>query len=182
MKKFLSTASVAVFLFCFTAGQSFAATTSDTKADVTITAGDRDITIDSDQSFDPVQLNGQSQNTEATPGSLKVVDATGSGSGWHVMVSADQMHSDTHKIPAGSLTLFSPSAVTAEGTTSAKPIATSGKWFIDSGSAVNVLSADNGTGMGTFETTFDKLALTVPADTFAGDYQTTLNWEIVTGP
>jgi hypothetical protein len=161
-------------------------------------------------------LNGQSQTLNAQMNPFSVVDATGSGSGWNVTVAGDSSasHSDVFaqycpgpgacggdpagyvsggaSLAADSLTLSSTGAgFTAQnGTTGTAPTHQCGSGcFVDHASAVKVLSAASGAGMGTWQASSwgaSSLALAAPTTVKALPasevYHLDLVWTLNTGP
>jgi hypothetical protein len=136
-------------------------------------------------------LNGQAQTLNAAMNNFSVVDATGSGSGWHVSVQGDSsaLHSAVFKqyctqalcgtdalgyvtsgstLAADSLVLSSTGAsfTALNGTTGTAPTHQCGSGCnVDSASAVNVVSAATNAGMGTYSTASygaSSLALSAP--------------------
>jgi hypothetical protein len=136
-------------------------------------------------------LNGQAQTLNAAMSNFSVVDATGSGSGWHVSSQGDSsaLHSAVFKqyctqalcgsdvlgyltggstLAADSLVLTSTGAgfTALNGTTGIAPTHQCGSGCnVDSASAVNVVSAATNAGMGTYSTASygaSSLALSAP--------------------
>ena len=170
---------------------SFASTASDT-TQFAVTAGALAFGTAPDVPDLPgLTLNGQSQTLNAAMNNFSVVDATGSGSGYHVSVQGDSsaLHSAVFKqyctqalcgsdvlgyvvsgftLAANSLTLSSSGAsFTAQnGTTGTAPTHQCGSGCnVDSASAVNVISAATNAGMGTYATASygaSSLALSAP--------------------
>lgn len=172
-----------------TAGFAAPAFADDTN--VTVTGGLLDITTPpAVDNFAPVTLNGTAQTTPATLGGFQVNDATGSGDGWKVTVQADQFteHDGTDYVPSGrtldtsSLIMAAPAVALAGDTTSPAPEITAGEYPIDAGSAVTIASAATGTGMGMYDFTESALTLSIPTDTYANTYRSTVTVSAVTGP
>ena len=164
-----------------------------------------------------VTLNGQAQTTNQTMANFSVSDATGSGSGYNVTVVgnaaggkspvfaqycnsgsncgsdlANSYVSGGQVLPANSLTLNSTSAgFTAQnGTTGTQPThSCNAGCFMDAASAVKVVSAASGAGMGTYLTngyTGTSLALATPSTlrTLPTNevYRVDLVWSLNSGP
>jgi WxL domain surface cell wall-binding len=106
-------------------------------------------------------------------------------------------------LPTGSLTLNTPLTVTSYkinqgdvgATTSKTPIALQTPTAIDNGSAVTVLDAPVGAGMGAYQLSFptnNAFTLTVPASTVTVDptnypgtatpFSSTITWTVSSGP
>ena len=162
-----------------------------------------------------VTLNGQAQSTNSQMTNFSVADATGSGSGYNVTVVGDTAGGKSpvfkqyctvancgadpagyvtggKTLAANSLTLNSTSAgFTAQsGTTGTAPTQScNAGCFMDAGSAVKVISAATGAGMGTFQTsgyTASSLALATPSNVSVLPtnevYQVDLVWSLNSGP
>jgi len=160
-------------------------------------------------------LNGQAQTLNTTMNNFSVNDATGSGSGWNVTVNGDSsaLHSAVFKqyctqatcgsdilgyvtggstLAADSLTLNSTSASFSaqNGTTGTAPTHQCGSGCnVDSSSAVKIVSAASGAGMGTYATTgytSTSLALAAPTTVKALPanevYHLDLVWTLSSGP
>ena len=145
-KLFATVSTLAIIGSALVGGQSaFAATTA-------IEGGSLSFgTQPSVDNFGSVTLNGQVQNSTAAVSAFTVIDATGTGDGWNVVVKADQFTDSANGItlPTNSIDIDLPT-VTAD--TGASELATiskaSGK--IDSSTGVKILSAAEGGGMGTY--------------------------------
>ena len=161
-------------------------------------------------------LNGQAQTLNAQMNNFSVIDATGSGSGWNVTVQGDSSasHSAVFKqycpsatcgtdtgpgyitggatLAANSLTLASTGAsFTAQnGTTGTAPAhQCASACNVDSGTAVKIVSAASGAGMGTYATSSwsgTSLALTAPTTIKVLQtnevYHLDLVWSLNSGP
>ena len=164
-----------------------------------------------------VALAGQAQTTSSSMANFAVADATGSGSGWNVTVIGDGSggHSAVFKqycsngasacggdaansyvsggqaLAANSLTLSSTGASFSaqNGTTGTAPThSCASGCFVDAASAVKVVSAASGAGMGTYQTNYAANALslatasttkTLPANEV---YRIDLVWSLNSGP
>jgi hypothetical protein len=158
-------------------------------------------------------LNGQAQTLNTTMNNFSVADATGSGSGWNVTVNGDASggHSAVFKqyctvvgcggagyvgggqtLAADSLTLNSTSAsfTALNGTTGTAPTyqCNSG-CSVDNATAVKIVSAASGAGMGTYQTsgfTGTSLALSAPTTIQALPanevYHLDIIWSLNSGP
>ena len=168
--------------------------------------------------FGPVTLNGQAQTLNGQMADFAVQDATGSSAGWNVTVVGDgsagksavfkqycsngasACGSDAANsyvtgglaLSADSLTLNSTGAgFTAQnGTTGTAPThSCNSGCFVDSASAVKVVSAASGAGMGTYQAnnfSSSSLALSTPASLTvlpANEiYRLDLVWSLNSGP
>lgn len=187
---------------------AFAATTA---ATATISAGSLSVTAPSIQStFPALTLNGQTQQIKATLGSWQVVDATGTGDGWHVDLQASQLTeaapsggwasgTSAKIIPLGSLALSGTRSVTAgSGSTAVNgtggPLLQNQSAPIDVSTPVQILDTQANYGMGTYTITEPSGGLTLtlqPATSYtdpknypssATPYTTTLSYSVVSSP
>lgn len=177
-------------------GNVFAATSDSTTATVSVLKGDLfidqpDATVD----MGSVMKNGLIQTVKADLGTMIVGDYTGTGSGWHVTASATAFTQTNgtsgYTLPTNTFKINGVGTITQTVGGGTLPTVTSGSpWIIDSG-AMSILSAGVGAGMGEFNVTFPAEALELEIDT-AGDvtdpvvdpttFQSTITWNIVTGP
>jgi hypothetical protein len=166
--------------------------------------------------FSPLTLNGQAQTLNAQMSNFAVTDGTGSGTGWNVTVNGDSTGgnsavfkqycpnatcgSDTGPgyvtagatLAANSLTLNSTGAgFTAQNGTVGTPPSHScnSGCFVDSASAVKVISAAANAGMGTYQANSysgTSLALSTPSTVKALQanevYRVNLVWTLNSGP
>jgi hypothetical protein len=186
---------------------------SDT-ASFTVQAGTLSLTSAPDYpNFGALTLNGQSQTLSAQMGNFTVADGSGSGAGWNVTVIGDSgggkspvfkvycpnancgpdtgpgYVSGGATLPANSLTLTSTGAgfSALNGTTGTAPTHSCGSGcFVDSASAVKLISAATNAGMGTYQASgygASSLALVTPTtvkalqtnERYQVDLVTTLN-------
>ncbi|HET9920331.1 MAG TPA: WxL domain-containing protein [Ktedonobacteraceae bacterium] len=127
-------------------------------------------------------LDGTDQTLSYTlPVQLK--DATGSGSGWNLQISATALsdgvngHSAlTQQVSAASASCVSGNHCT--GATSATPPSYP---LVLSSTAQKFFSADANSGMGILNVS-TSLQVLVPGNTYAGTYTTTLTLAVVSGP
>lgn len=207
-KKVKASLAILAMLVGAFGGQAFAATSGTTTGTVGIESGGLSITappVTTD--FGNVTLTSGVVKPTAALGTLSVVDATGSGSGYKVNVSASQFTEVTPGggysgattakfLPLSSLKIAVPSAISATGGTSS-PVPTASiaaLTVIDSGAPVKLFSAAINEGMGSYDVTFPvaSLELTVDIATAQVDstnyvgvptpYSSTITWSIVTGP
>lgn len=114
-------------------------------------------------------------------GPIEVKDLTGQQEGWTLTVSATPLtRSDNYQLPGGTLTINPVTSTPSDINVNTQ------NNVIDNGSPVIVASADQGHGMGEYELTFANnevftLNLDV-AQAKEGDYESTITWNLVTGP
>ncbi|SET27175.1 WxL domain surface cell wall-binding [Oceanobacillus limi] len=137
--------------------------------------------------FTAVVLDGRTQETFADINDFTITDATGSGAGWNVIMSATQFTDPNTQrtLPAGSLSVKAPNLIANEGSgsTPADDIIKTGG-LIDDGAGTTILSAGTDEGMGSYTTSFDPDALTlnVPGGAYTGTYTSTVTVTINSGP
>jgi hypothetical protein len=146
-----------------------------------VTGGNLGITTPAAGDFIGVSLDGTAQQTTASLAGFSVTDPRGTGSGWHVTAQATQFTGSSHNLAASSLTMSQPS-VTPNGTTSPAPTVATGPYMIDVASAVQIASADTDQGMGQYDFGATTLTLTIPANTYADTYNSTVTISVVTAP
>jgi hypothetical protein len=136
-----------------------------------------------DISFSGFQLDGQDHSdvSGTTISAWTAVDATGTGSGWHVNVACSDFVNGSYSIPVGGLdvNLLDGDVAIVDGNT--KPTSSVTDWTALSQSGIAVLSAGVGEGMGSYVFT-PTFRLDVPAETYAGNYAAYITVTISTGP
>jgi hypothetical protein len=130
--------------------------------------------------FSPVTLNGTPVLTSVSIDPFSVVDSTGSGSGWNVLLTISDLTLGRSVIPASSMTMAAPLVTPADGAsmTGVAGHATSGN--LSSGE--KIVTADIGEGEGTYLVSPAVLTLTVPPDAIAGTYVAAATIAVVSGP
>ena len=125
-------------------------------------------------------LSGEDLVVSGDLGASTVVDATGSGAGWNLTVSMSPFTTAAGKtLPSGAaLTITGVSVVKNAGKA---PVNTVVYPVTVGASAVKFYSAAADSGMGKFTVT-PAVSLSVPADTYAGTYATTITMSVVAGP
>jgi hypothetical protein len=127
--------------------------------------------------FPGATLNGSNQDVTTSVSAWKVTDATGAAPGWSVNVSADVPHNggSTISMTGAALALTAPTATT-EGTNASTAPLVAGEPNIIGGGGVNAANAAAGTGAGVWNLAqgVDHLTLTIPADSKAASYTTTI--------
>lgn len=182
-KKLFTTASaLAIMGTAFIGGQSaFAAGT--TTGDTTVTGGVLEVTAPDSFTFGTFGLTGEKVEKTVTLSDLVVNDATGSGLGWDLTVSASALTNGTKTLSPGSLELTAvPEIVAVEGADATG--VTSAKGILDNGGfSIAKATADKGMGKFTFTFPTDSVKLTMnPKETYAGTYTTTVTWDLLAAP
>ncbi len=156
-------------------------------ADVTVTGGDLAITAVTVANFDAVTLDGQATTTNATMDAFSVTDARGTGAGWKVTGQATRLTEwdgsayGTRQLDASSLVMPAPT-VAANGTTSPDPTIPAASFTLDGAGAVDIAVASADQGMGQYDfTQGGRLALSLPANVYAGTYRSEITITAVSG-
>lgn len=127
-------------------------------------------------------LTGFTISVDASPSPWLVVDPTGTGSGWHVTLSAsDFVSQEQHRIDIHNLLMMTSTDGVQKVYGNNPPQITTSGWVVLSPDAVKVLSANEREGMGTYRWSPD-FRLIVPANTYAGKYSATLTVSIISSP
>jgi hypothetical protein len=132
--------------------------------------------------FPNVTLNGASQTVLDDSTSAWRANATGEAGGWKVTVSSTDFGDGSGKTIAVSnfeIRLLDTDIVWVSGGT--KPTSTQTTFAALSGTGLKIASAAAGSGNGVYDMTPD-FSLTVPAETYAGDYTATVTVDISVGP
>lgn len=173
---------VAAAAFAFPAS-ALAATAESTG---TVTAGSLSLTTEAAPTFSAT-LNGTDQTpTYTLP--MTVEDSTGSGSGWNTTITSTQFTTGGETPRTLSTTASSMSGVTsecAEGTCTDPTNAVTYPLTVPAGAtaptAVKFFNAAEETGMGKFTVT-PTVGVSIPANTYAGTYTSTVTLASVSGP
>jgi len=131
--------------------------------------------------FSGVTLNGTPQLTSLTVAPFTVVDATGTGDGWNVLLTVpDLSDGNGHTILASNISMTAPT-VTAAATSSMTGVTgnTSAGGF---NSGEKIVTASIGDGEGTYLVAPRILKLTIPVTTFAATYTSAATIATVDGP
>jgi hypothetical protein len=133
--------------------------------------------------FPEVTLDGTDQTIDGSTSAWQA-DATGEIGGWNVSVSSTDFDNGAGKTIAISnfeIQLLDSNIVWVAGDSVNLPISTQTTYAALSGSALKIASAASGEGNGVYDMTPD-FRLSVPAETWVGDYTATLTVSIVAGP
>jgi len=127
----------------------------------------------------PIDITGIDRESSGTLGLIDARDARGTGAGWSLVVQATDLvarDDSSHTIPAAGLYVSQTApVVTIAG--NAAPKSFSGVLS----TPLELLRAGANTGMGHFRIE-PPIALAVPADVFAGTYDSTLTLTLISGP
>jgi hypothetical protein len=130
--------------------------------------------------FTSVTLNGAPQLTSVLVSPFTVTDATGSGAGWHVVLTVNDLVSPTAVLPASSFTMAAPTIAGVNGadTTNVTGAPADGH-FAD---GEKIVSAAVGFGEGTYLISPEPILLVVPANADAGIYTSSAVIDLESGP
>ena len=153
-----------------------------------VTAGPFNVTTPGTATLSGVELDGATNKVATgTLGTATVKDASGAGQGWKVQVSGGLFANSNGKtLPADALSVTGVAATKVAGKepTNSVSYANGATVSVPLGSQVNpvtIYNAGQGTGMGTFELA-PTVALTVPADAYAGTYSSNLTMTLAASP
>lgn len=133
-----------------------------------------------------VTLTGDDQSTSYTS-QLQIVDARGlaTGGGWNLTVSATQFSDGSgHTLPASAQTIASTTIVGCHtGSTCTTPTnnVNAAGAQIQSGTPTKFFNAANATGLGRIDVNLG-VSVSIPANTIAATYTSTLTISAVAGP
>lgn len=127
----------------------------------------------------PADITGGEQEATGTLGLLDIRDARGTGAGWRLFAEASdfiERGRDDHIIPAaGFLVNTEPTVFTVAGNTA--PAGFTGPL----NTPLKLAEAPAGNGMGRYQIQ-PAVTLNIPADVYAGEYDSTLTLTLVSGP
>ena len=132
-------------------------------------------------SFPDVTLDGDSHTVDGSTSAWRA-DAVGETGGWKVTVSSTDFDNGSGKTIAVSkfqIRLLDANIVWVSG--GIKPTSTQTTFTALSGTALKIASAAVGEGNGVYDMTPD-FRLTVPAETYTGNYTATVTVDISAGP
>jgi hypothetical protein len=151
----------------------------------TVTGGTLDLVAEDDPTFLETTLNGTDQ-TQTDSIAMSVNDFTGSGDGWNLQITSTAFSDGSHALANTAMTITGVGAVCDGGdctlptgneivypfTVPADTVApAAGKFF----------NAEIGSGMGDFTVT-PAFQLAIPANTYAGAYESTVTITLATAP
>jgi hypothetical protein len=134
-------------------------------------------------SFPGVTLDGDPHTVDGSTSAWRA-DAVGETGGWNVTVSSTDFDNGSGKTIAVSnfqIRLLDANIAWVSGDDINMPVSTQTTFTALSGTGLKIASAAVDDGNGVYDLTPD-FRLTVPADTFAGDYTATATVDISAGP
>ena len=131
--------------------------------------------------FPAVTLDGTPQTVSGSTSAWRV-DATGETGGWNLTVVSTDFTAATRTIAVSNFTirLLNSDIVVVPGDLTG-PTSTQTTFTSLSGAPLKIASAAVGDGDGVYDLT-PGFELTVPAETYAGDYSATLTVDVAVGP
>jgi hypothetical protein len=183
MNRKLLTAGLVLALTMGMTGAALAATSDTSEASATISAGSLSILVGLNDIAFSTTLDGTDQVlTDEDITGWAAEDATGSGSGWHVNVSGEDFSdggTNTIAVANFKIKLLDTDISVVAGNTKPSSSITSYTALDPTPAALMSASADTGMGEYNFAPDFQ---LSVPAETYAASYDSTVTLEIVSGP
>lgn len=134
-------------------------------------------------SFPGVSLDGDPHTVDGSTSAWRA-DAVGETGGWNVTVSSTDFDNGSGKTIAVSnfqIRLLDANIVWVSGDDINLPTSTQTTFTALSGTGLKIASAAVGDGNGVYDMTPD-FRLTVPAETFAGNYTATVTVNVTAGP
>jgi hypothetical protein len=160
---------------------------SSTGATVVVTAGTLSESGPATVSAGGVTLNGTDQTTTYALG-LTVTDARGNGGGWNLTITSTTFTTGTHSLPTTASSIgAAPTVSCVSGSTCTNPTSSGITYPLlvpaaaTAPTPVKLFNAAANTGMGSFTIT-PTVTISIPANTFAGTYSSTVSVAIVSGP
>ena len=132
--------------------------------------------------FPDVTLDGTDQTLTGSTSPWRA-DATGTADGWNVTVASSDFDNGAGRTIAVSnfeIRLLDANIVVVSGDTN-KPVSTQSTFTPLSGTALKISSAAVGVGDGVYDLT-PNFRLTVPAESFTGNYTATVTIATIVGP
>jgi len=131
--------------------------------------------------FSGVTLNGTPQLTSLSVDPFTVVDATGSGAGWNVLLTIpDLSDGGGHTIAASNISMTAPVVTVATTSSITNVVGHASAGGFNAGE--KIVTAALGDGEGTYLVAPRILKLTVPVTTFAATYTSAATIATVSGP
>ncbi len=159
---------------------------SSTGATVVVNAGTLTESGPSSVSATAVTLNGNDQTTTYSLG-LTVTEARGSGAGWNLAITSTTFTSGPHSLSTSASTITAAPTVACNAGSSCTNPTNSITYPVGvpagatAPAGVKFFNAAANTGMGKFTIT-PTVTISIPANTFAGSYTSTVSVAVVSGP
>ncbi len=149
-----------------------------------VLAGTLNLSATDDPEFADTTLNGTDQ-TQTDTIAISVEDFTGSGDGWNLQITSTAFNSGSHALANNALTILGVSAL-CNGGQCTNPTNNIGYPFTVPAAAEapapgKFFNAAVDSGMGSFTVT-PEFQLAIPADTYVGDYESTITITLASAP
>lgn len=161
---------------------------SGTPATVSVIGGSLSETGPTSVSATPVTLTGDDQTTSYALG-LTVTDPRGTGAGWNLTITSTLFDTGTHQLASTASSILTAPSVTCSGVGGNCTSPSNGVTYalaIPAGSptpptAVKFFNAAANSGLGKFTIT-PVVTVSIPGNTYAGTYTSTVSVAVVSGP
>ena len=175
------TTLIAAILTAAALGAAVVAHAAGVTVNSTVAAGSAfSVTSQNSPSF-PITLTGDDQTGTYTA-QLQILDARGSGAGWNLQLSASAFTDGAgHNLGASTITSVTSGCHAATSTCTLPTNAISNTNVAMPSSASKILNATAGSGLGRIDVNVN-VSTSVPGNTIAGSYSTTLTATLVSGP
>lgn len=156
----------------------------DVTGSATVNAGTLTMNATDNPAFTAVTLNGTDQTTTDDI-NIDVNDSTGSGDGWKLQITSTTFASVSNTLSNNATTIQNATSACDAGTCTDPTNGIGYPLTVPADTtpptAVSFFNAAAGTGMGDFTVT-PSLQLSIPANTYAGTYTSTMTISIASGP
>ena len=130
--------------------------------------------------FAPVTLDGTPQLTSLTVDPFTIIDSTGSGDGWNVLLTVPDLTNGADVISASNVSMSAPIVTPAAGADMTGVVAHASAGGFDTGE--KIVTATVAHGEGTYLVSPRILKLTVPNTALVGTYVSAGTIAVVDGP
>ena len=130
--------------------------------------------------FTAVTLDGTPQLTSLTVDPFTIIDSSGSGAGWNVLLTVPDLVNGTDTIPASNVSMTAPIVTSAAGSSMTGVAAHASAGGFAAGE--KIVTAAIGDGEGTYLISPRILKLTVPDTAQVGTYTSAATVAVVSGP
>lgn len=165
------------------------AETATTTVNVTVIGGLLNIDVEEPTiDLGSITIDGKTQTLAMDLGTMKVLDFTGMGAGWHVTVEATPFTNGAKELPKNSLKLLGIESISPINEPKGMPsFDENTSYVLDGGTAQTIITAEKGMGMGEFNVEFAEEALKLTVNTaqiLASEtpYKSIITYTIVAGP
>lgn len=179
VRRFRAILTITVITVLIGSQALFASSSLAARVTLTVRGGPLGFAFEKQPQLAPIDMTGLDQESSGTLGLIDLRDARGTGAGWQLTAQASDFVSrddSNHTIPTTGFNISAAAPVTTIAGNAAP------QSFIGGLSLpLKLLEAEANTGMGHFQIE-PPVTLNVPADVFAGTYDSTLTLTIISGP